>query len=322
LHRTVCCVDSRITIDRCSHGNLAENLHHSSRPPPDGPPSGVIDIGMWTADLAECRMVDHPEQSAADGLRALDIADRTGSTRIVKALAPAAVALRPSRNSAVVDDFLTRYRARVMGGMPVSTSPFGHRHSLLGSSCSRRGVGPSSRSAYHPPAAGGPRRGFHVPHSRDSTGVGALSTPGTSGALLTECRARPAPAATKAARPNTPPETSHRAEPLFTEHQRRFTPFTRPVCPSPVTSTTGRRSFGFPPGFAPRRYQRRTPRKGPGSEHAPGTTPPTSRRSSKLRVHSQKCDPRVATACECGGLDLRRSAPDYFSGEIGTAQSA
>jgi hypothetical protein len=159
-------------------------------------------------------------------------------------------------------------------------SPFGHRRSLLGSSCSRRGVGPSSRSAYHPPAAGGPRRGFHVPHSRVTTGVGALSTPGTSGALLTECRARPAPAATRAARPNTPPETSHRAEPLFTEHQRGFTRFTRPVCPSPVTSTMGRRSFGFPPGFAPRRYQRRTPRKGPGSEHAPGTTPPTSSRSS------------------------------------------
>jgi hypothetical protein len=36
----------------------------------------------------------------------------------------------------------------------------------------------------------------------------------------------------------------------------------------------------FPSGFAPRRYQQRTPRAGPGSKHAPGTTPPTSRRSS------------------------------------------
>ncbi|BEL10786.1 hypothetical protein Q0Z83_089770 [Actinoplanes sichuanensis] len=86
-----------------------------------GQPSEVIDVGMWTAYLAECRMVDHPEQSAADGLRALDIAHRTGSTRIVKALAPVAVVLRPSRGSAVVDTFLTRYRASVMGAMPVST---------------------------------------------------------------------------------------------------------------------------------------------------------------------------------------------------------
>ncbi len=87
-----------------------------------GQSSGVIDVGMWTAYLAECRMVDHPAQSAADGLRALDIADRTGSTRIVKALAPVAVALRPRRDSAVVDAFLTRYRTSAMGGMPVSTS--------------------------------------------------------------------------------------------------------------------------------------------------------------------------------------------------------
>ena len=55
---------------------------------------------------------------------------------------------------------------------------------------------------------GGPRRGFHVPHSRVTTGMGALSTPGTSGALLTECRARPAPATSRrpvpTPRPNIP----------------------------------------------------------------------------------------------------------------------
>ena len=28
--------------------------------------------------------------------------------------------------------------------------------------------------------AAGPRRGFHVPHARDATGVGALYTPGTA----------------------------------------------------------------------------------------------------------------------------------------------
>jgi len=38
-----------------------------------------------------------------------------------------------------------------------------------------------------------------------TAGLGALSTPGTSGALLTECRARPAPATSQWLRPCTPP---------------------------------------------------------------------------------------------------------------------
>lgn len=51
--------------------------------------------------------------------------------------------------------------------------PFGCRHSLLGPSCSRLGIVPFSRSAYPSPCrASGPRRGFHVPHERDTGGVG------------------------------------------------------------------------------------------------------------------------------------------------------
>ena len=46
-----------------------------------------------------------------------------------------------------------------------------------------------------------------------------------------------------------PAGTSHRAGPLFTRHQRRFTLFTRPVCPSPVTPMVGQGSFGFPLGL-------------------------------------------------------------------------
>ena len=52
--------------------------------------------------------------------------------------------------------------------------PFGHRH-LLRATLSRRGPGPSLRSAYR--AVPGPRRGSHVPHGRDLTGEGALFTP-------------------------------------------------------------------------------------------------------------------------------------------------
>jgi hypothetical protein len=44
---------------------------------------------------------------------------------------------------------------------------------------------------------GGPRRGYHLPPSRATTGLGALSPPGTGGAHRTGCRARPAPAASQ-----------------------------------------------------------------------------------------------------------------------------
>ena len=57
--------------------------------------------------------------------------------------------------------------------------PFGRRHSLLGHPVPAEGS--ASLTVGLPPAssAAGPRRGFHVPHERDTTGVGALFTPGT-----------------------------------------------------------------------------------------------------------------------------------------------
>ena len=63
------------------------------------------------------------------------------------------------------------------------------------SSCSRRGVGPSSRSAYRPTT--GPRRGYRVPHARAATGVGALYTPRTAVLIPTDRGSRPAPAASQ-----------------------------------------------------------------------------------------------------------------------------
>ena len=77
-------------------------------------------------------------------------------------------------------------------------------------------------------------------HSRDTTGLGASLPRGTGGASLTECRARPASAASQRLRPCTPPHASHRAGLRFTRHQRGFTRFTRPVCPSPVAPAMGR----------------------------------------------------------------------------------
>jgi hypothetical protein len=176
-------------------------------------------------------------------------------------------------------------------------SPFGHRRSLLGSSCSRRGIGPSSWSAYHPPAEGGPRRGFHVPHSRDSTGVGALSTPGTAVLILDRM---PCPASAcrfTAACPCTPlplPTT----EPLFTRHQRRFTRFTRPVCPSPVTPRMGREILRLSPRAS---HPAVTSNARQGRGQASSTRP-----ELRCRHHvgppncefTRKVRPRVATAVE------------------------
>ena len=64
------------------------------------------------------------------------------------------------------------------------------------SSDSRRGVGPSLRSAYRTRPSG-PRRGYRVPHARATTGVGASYTPRTAMLTRPTHRLRPAPAASQ-----------------------------------------------------------------------------------------------------------------------------
>lgn len=120
--------------------------------------------------------------------------------------------------------------------MPVSVflPPFSRRRSLLGSSQSRQGIGPSLRSAYRArhrrvrTLTGLPRS----PRARYDRG-GCLLYPEDGGALPTEKVPRPAPAASQRPVP-TPHDHIPAAELRFTRHQRRFTRFTRPVCPSPV----------------------------------------------------------------------------------------
>jgi len=92
--------------------------------------------------------------------------------------------------------------------------PFGRRHSLLGSSCARWGIPPSSRPAYRQPAAAGPHRGYHVPHGGDAAGVGAAWTPGTV------ARTRPADGVRSA------PAASQRPVPVH--------PLLQPACGSPL----------------------------------------------------------------------------------------
>jgi hypothetical protein len=109
-------------------------------------------------------------------------------------------------------------RRRGRSSCPDFLLPFGHRHSLLGSSHPRRGFPPSSRSAYrtnHPARtpSGLPRS----TRSRYDRG-GCPLYPGDGGALPAKRPPSPAPAASQRPVP-TPAGTSHRAEPTVTRHQ-------------------------------------------------------------------------------------------------------
>ena len=103
----------------------------------------------------------------------------------------------------------------------------------------------------------------HVPHARDATGVGASCISGAAVLIRPTKNPRPAPAASQRPAP-TPRLKHHRRSSHITRHQRRFTRFTRPVCPLPVTPGWNRGPSASPQSFAPRRCQRRTLRVGPG----------------------------------------------------------
>lgn len=92
----------------------------------------------------------------------------------------------------------------------------------------------------------GPRQGFHVPHARAATGVGASSIPGTTVLIPAGRPPQPAPAAPPRRVPAPRSNNPSTGLPI-TRHQRRFTQFTRPVCPSPVTHRMERQSpWAFP----------------------------------------------------------------------------
>ena len=161
---------------------------------------------------------------------------------------------------------------------PVSCRRFGCRPSLLGSSCARWGVAPSSRSAYRRRSAG-PQRGCRVAHEQDPTGQGAPLTPGTVVRSRPATTLRPAPAAFQRPVPTAPLEHpiggGHLHETSSRVHSRSpITPGRLAAAPEPGSALASRRSSPRPqppngtraasastPGFAPRGYPRRTPRR-------------------------------------------------------------
>ena len=164
----------------------------------------------------------------------------------------------------------------------------------------------------------GPGRGYHVPRLRDTTGAGALSTPGTAVLPPAGCRARPSPAASQ--RPVPAPRTHIPPAGLrITGHQRGFTRFTRPACPSPVASRMGRQALGLSPVLRTPPLPAAHDRAGPGVSTHPELRDRHSRPSNP-RVHSHS-----ATSCRNGrsgrSLGQMKMALPCTESAISTPQS-
>jgi hypothetical protein len=162
------------------------------------------------------------------------------------------------------------------------------------SSDSRRGVGPSSRSAYRPAQErAGPRRGSRVPRAQAATRVGASYIPRTAVLFPVWMRCPAGACRSTTASPSTPLQHPTLRSAASRDIGRRFTFFTRLVCPSPVAARVERAPLGFPPSFTPRRYRRRTSRAGPGHRARTWTTRSTSHLSIlQSVVHSMRATSR------------------------------
>lgn len=153
------------------------------------------------------------------------------------------------------------------------------------SSDSRRGIKPSLRSAYR--MSSGPRRGYHVPHARAATGVGASYTPRTAMLARPAPLLRPAPAVSQRPVP-TPRYSVPSAGPQITRHQRRFKRFTRPAIPLACGTRMEREPLGFFPRASNPADREPTThvRVGTGLEHKPGTAFTTSAEPPIRAFHS------------------------------------
>ncbi|WP_436528414.1 hypothetical protein [Actinoplanes sp. HUAS TT8] len=88
----------------------------------DEQPAGSVDLGIWHAYLAETHAPRHPEKSAEAGLQALAVSRAADSARVVQALLPVAVQLRPHRGLDLVAKFLQQHSAAVATQLSVSES--------------------------------------------------------------------------------------------------------------------------------------------------------------------------------------------------------
>jgi hypothetical protein len=129
---------------------------------------------------------------------------------------------------------------------------------------SRRGIAPLLRSAYRALDQPGPRRGFHVPRTRDTTGVGAPLTPRPAVFPRPTLTARSPLAASSNGQALSPRSSSRRPELEITRHQQGFTcvhPSGLPLARCSPGRNGGPSAFSL--GFAP-------PRAGPADARQSG----------------------------------------------------
>ena len=161
------------------------------------------------------------------------------------------------------------------------------------SSCSRQGIGRSSRSAYRPANTSRTQTGFprsartssdrgeplYTRGRRCSPGLATITSPRLP--LLNGTSLHPA-------------TTTIHARLRLTRHQRGFKQFTRPVFPSRRWPRMEQEPLGFPPSFAPRPHGRRTSGRGQAIEHGPETTLYVIDLASKPASFTRSVRPRVA----------------------------
>ncbi len=197
------------------------------------------------------------------------------------------------------------------------------------SSDSRRGVGPSLRSAYR--TRDRARTPTGLPRSaRTSCDRGGRPLyPEDGGALpgLRDVLSRRLP---HHSGPSLhPAPTSHRAGLCFTRHQRGFKRFARPVFPSPVATRVERgRPWAFPRASHPAITSGARRGWGQAIEHGPGTTLYDIRRTSNQRVHSMRATSRrtvqsraLDLTVECARSRTKPALPSWLRPTEAEAQS-
>ena len=213
--------------------------------------------------------------------------------------------------SACIRPVIRDGRRRGQPSRPGFLLPFGSRHSLLGHPVPARDLGlPYGRLTGHHLVTG-PGRGYHVPHLRDTTGMGALSTPGT--AVLSRPDAVPGQ--------RLPLLSGQSLHPAPASHQRGSSlrginggSRDSPVRSAPHLWPPGwdGRSLGFPLCSAPRCYQRRTTGRGRAMSTHPELRDRHSRPSNP-RVQLARCDlvsqRQMRTFSQQPGLHAYSSGP-------------
>ncbi len=166
--------------------------------------------------------------------------------------------------------------------------PFGHRRWLLGSSCSRWGVGPSLRSAdrtYRVRTPTGFPRSTRVRYDRG----GCPLNSGTAVLSRLTMGVQPAPAASQ--RPVLhPAAASHLRSPTITKHHQGFTRVHPSGLPLAGNSRMERESLGVSSGLHTPPLPAAHARVGTGPEHWPGTNLSTTTAALLQVIHSNSCD--------------------------------